>query len=287
MDISFVQRLSLRLFKELPYSYFSLKKPKISNNEALETLRKKSFHFQYAFGMPGIVQDFSNPRYENLLVSSDILKQIRGIRSVSPTISICESAPLDGYITWRLSQLQKSSKYSINLNALEIQKGNCEKIELVSKVFGYDINVYNSGIESFKGGPFDFYTMLGVSYLFEYPLKTLDHVITKLLKPGSFFYFDLLHSIDSTFVKATFMEIERTKVEGFSGIKCDSRDKRTEEEQAFYLNHSPSATSTIIYEDSVLYQFFSRYENISLEVIFISTAPGYKMVTYRAHIQNN
>lgn len=281
-----INRIGLALFEELPYLTLNIPKPQIKNSGAADSLKAKNFHFQYAFGIPGVNQDFVNPRYENMLVTEDIAKEIKKFSKSRKEISVCESAPLDGYIIWRLSQLQKKKEFNLHLSALEIQENNCRKIELVGDVFGYQVNTYNLPIEQFNDGVFDFFTMLGVSYQLPQPLKTLEHIISNLLKPDSFFYFDFIHPYDN-FSKYGFHDNGSTDEEGYNGQKFILADERTAEDNAYYLNHPTSAVSTILYRKEVLDKFLSSFKNIQLQPVFRSGSSTYEMVTYRAHIQNN
>ncbi len=281
-----INRIGLGLFKELPYLAINIPRPRVKDFKAVESLKDKNFHFQYAFGIPNIKQDFANPRYENMLVTEDIAKEINKLSKHQNEISVCESAPLDGYIIWRLSQLQKRNKFNLNLSALEIQTNNCRKIELVGDVFGYEVVTHNLPIEQFNDGLFDFFTMLGVTYQLPQPLKTLEHIISNLLKPDSFFYFDFIHPCDN-FSKYGFHENGTTNEEGPTGTKFILADERTEEDNAYYLNHPTSAVSTILYKKDALAKFFLKYKNIQLQTVFRSVSPTSEMVTYRAHIQKN
>jgi hypothetical protein len=274
-------KIQLKFFKELFYLKWNLKKPVLKNKQSLSILKNKLFHFQYALEMPGITQDFKFPRYENMVVTKDILKQIRLKSSNRSTVSICESAPLDGYIIWRLSQLRKNRKSQIKLSVIEIQKGNCEKIGLIGEIYDYPVNIHNCSIEFFEADSFDYLTMLGVTYQLSSPLKVLDHIFTKLLKPGAVFYFDLIHPEDG-FHKYGLHKIGETDIEGFPGVGFELADERTEEENAYYLNHPTSAVYTILYTKAAILQFFVTHHNIKFEEMFVSNSTCYNMTTYRA-----
>ncbi len=160
--------------------------------------------------------------------------------------------------------MQKRKKFNLNLSALEIQTKNYEKIELIGYFFGYKVFTHNLPIEQFKGGLFDFFTMLGVTYQKPQPLKTLEHVISNLLKPDSFSYFDIIHPCDN-FSKYGFHENGTTNEEEPTGTKFILADERTEKDNAYFLNHPTSAVSTILYKMDALAQFFLKYKNIQVK----------------------
>lgn len=254
-------------------------RPRVKDFKAVEFLKDKTFHFQYPFDTPNI-----KPRYENMLVSEDIAKEINKASKHQNEFSVCELAPLDGYFIWRLSQLQKRKKFNLKLNALEIQTNNCRKIKLVGDAFGYEAVAHVLPIEQFSDGLFDFFTMLGVTYQLPQTLKTLEHIIQNLLKTDSFFYFDFIHPGDN-FSKDAFHENGTTNEEGLTGTKFILADERTEEDNAYYLNHPTSAVSTILYTKDLLAQFFLKYKYIQLQTMSRSVSPTYEWVTYRAHIK--
>ena len=273
-----LSRIFLKYFKDLPYLALNLAKPKIKYNDAIKEIVSKNFHFQYAFEMEQVKQDFSNPRYENILVANNILKNINNKKiNSNEIISLCESAPLDGYIVWRLSPVQK--KINFNINVLELQKGNCEKIKLVSNVFDYNLNVINDSIDSYDKGIFNYFTMLGVTYQLPNPINTFTHIINNLLLPGAVFYFDFIHPYDN-FKKFGFHDNGTINIDGFAGYKYILSDNRTDDENDYFLNHPTSATSTILFKKNTFRNIFKTKYNLELFEIYKSVTETYEMVTY-------
>jgi hypothetical protein len=271
-------RISLKYFKDLPYLALNLAKPKIKYKDTIKEIVFKNFHFQYAFEMKQVMQDFSNPRYENMLVANDILKNINNTKiNSNEFISLCESAPLDGYIVWRLSPLQKIINF--NISVLELQKGNCEKIKLISNVFDYNLNVINDSIDSYDKGIFNYFTMLGVTYQLPNPINTFTHIIKNLLSPRAVFYFDFIHPYDN-FKKFGFHDNGTINIDGFAGYKYILSDDRTDDENDYFLNHPTSATSTILFEKNTFRNIFKTKYNLELFEIYKSVTETYEMVTY-------
>lgn len=275
---NFVTRLFLKFYKDLPYLAINIPMPRILNKRYISTIKEKKFHFQYAFEMKNVKQDFKFPRYENMLVAKEILIQIK---KRNYTQSLCESAPLDGYIVWRLSELEKKSK--LKLNILEIQEGNCEKIKLISKVFGYNVNVFNDSLDNFNNEKFDYFTMLGVTYQLPNPINTFNHILNNLLSPGAFFYFDFIHPYEN-FKKYGFHENGMINIEDFVGYKYILADDRTKEDNEYFLNHPTSATSTILFNKSTFKNLFKTKFKLELTELYVSVTDTYEMVTYSAQV---
>jgi hypothetical protein len=275
-------RLFLKYFKDLPFLALNLSKPRIAKENIIDKIKLKNFHFQYAFEMKSVNQDFIYPRYENILVANHILKEINksGIKA-NEIQSLCESAPLDGYIIWRLSQLEKKAK--LNLNILEIQAGNCEKISLISEVFDYKVNVFNDSLDTFNKMKFSYFTMLGVTYQLPNPIITFTHIINNLLLPGAIFYFDFIHPYDN-FNKFGFHDNGTIEMDGFNGTKYILADNRSKEENGYYLNHPTSAVSTILFKKSAFKNIFNSKFNLELKELYTSVSTTYEMVTYVVYL---
>jgi hypothetical protein len=273
----------LKFFKDLPYLNLNLNKPKIYNKNYIKIINERNFHFQYSFEMKTVNQDFKFPRYENMLVAQDILTNYNLTNSSNKkSLSLCESAPLDGYIVWRLSPLQKKS--NLNLNILEIQKGNCEKIELISKVFNYKLNIFNDSLDKFNNGKFNYFTMLGVTYQLPNPINTFTHILNNLLLPGAIFYFDFIHPYEN-FKKYGFHDNGEVNLDGFIGRKYILADDRTKEDNEYFLNHPTSATSTLLFNKQEFKSLFKSKFKLNLIELYISVADTYEMVTYAVHLK--
>lgn len=163
-------------------------KPSIKNFRFIDEL--KDYHFHYAYGLNNIKSDFTYTRIENILVCRDIYKNFKNKHS----FSFCESCPMDGFISWRLSTMK-----NINLTAVDYLKKNIEKIHLVSKVFGFKIDLSEGSIANYKEQSFDAISMLGCTYMINDPIKIIKYVYNTLVNNGGIFYFDMKHPTEAYF----------------------------------------------------------------------------------------
>ena len=220
--------------------------PIVRNKELIPNLSR--YHFQYAYGLEGIKSDFSNTRIQNIKVSQDIYKHNKKKKS----FSYCESCPMDGYISWRLSTMK-----NINLFAIEYLRKNVEKIQLLAKIFNYNIKTFHGSVDSYKDEKFDVLTMLGCTYQMSHPLRNIHYAYNTHLKDCGVLYFDMKHYKDG-YVRVDEQFVKKTSVEGLEGSQIKIVKNYTKEKQDFMSNHPIKFNKTIIYSEKKFKEYLFR-----------------------------
>ena len=275
-------RLKSRLFSlfgETAYLHFFLKKPRVKDVDALEELRSKNFQYQYAYELDLLGGDFPRPRYENVLVADDILKSLRKNSFLKDNdITLCEVAPLDGYITWRLSGYR-----GLKLFAIEYLRDNCSKIKLASDVFDYNISVYCAAVQNWQERKFNIITMLGVTYQLPDPLNVIRHVLKNLIVGGGVYYVDFIFP-NERFCRPHFSAIANVTEEGYCGVKYTISTNSKRREGIKMLNRPPESDVTILYTNTEFEHFINdEFSSMNVTVLSKKTSQdyGFEWYTYK------
>ena len=192
------------------------KNPSIKDFRFIDKL--KDYHFHYAYGLKNVKSDFPYTRIENILVCKDIYKNFKN----KYQFSFCESCPMDGFISWRLSTMK-----NINLIAIEKLKKNIEKIYLISKIFGFKIDLFEGSIADYKEKSFDTISMLGCTYMINDPIKVIKYVYSTLVTNKGILYFDMKHPTEEYFnIYKNQKLISTTYNDGLECLVIENTDKK-------------------------------------------------------------
>ena len=263
-----LQAFFFNKLKDELFLFFFLKRPSIRNSNLISKL--ENYYFQYAFGLVGVDSKFPTPRFQQALVARDIFCIFKN----KSKFSYCECCPLDGYISWRLSQMT-----NIELYAIEYLSKNIEKIRIISQIFSYKINLFRGCVESFNQTSFDAFTMLGCTYQMKFPLYNISYVYNNLLKSGSTFYVDMIHPHDS-FSREDYIPSGITNEEGYEGLKFVYDTNHINFTDNFKTNHPIEFSETILYIQCVFLKYCK--ESLSVpKVIGGTKGSGFDFVTYR------